>query len=219
MDPLFEGLLKNSRALLFDFDGTLVDSNRIKWEAFEACFERFPQRREEILAYCRANNHTTRYEKFRWVYEKILRLPYGPETERELSAVFESHSTRQIIDTPEIPGAEGFIRLQRGKHLLGLLSSTPHPILLEILSHRGWAGYFDVVRGAPVDKAEFLRRFLSERRIQGGEAVFFGDTLEDARAAERAGWRFVAVGPQHEELKRQVWISDFNPFLKTREKK
>ena len=207
-----KGMLEGSRALLFDFDGTLVDSNRIKWKAFEACFNRFPERREEILAYCRANNHTTRYEKFRWVYEKILRLPYGPERERELSGIFESRSTEQIIEAPEIPGAEGFLRSRKGKHVLGLLSSTPHPILLEILSRRGWSGYFDVIQGAPVDKAEFLRRFLVERGIRADEAVFFGDTLEDAQAAKEAGWKFVTVRPEREELKSQLWIPD---FLKT----
>ena len=48
----------SAKALVFDFDGTLVDSNAIKWKAFEACFDRFPDRREEILSYCRGNNHT-----------------------------------------------------------------------------------------------------------------------------------------------------------------
>lgn len=198
-----------ARALVFDFDGTLVDSNAIKWRAFDECFAGFPGRQAEIRAYCRANNHTTRYEKFRWVYEKILALPYGPRIEQELGRIFEENSTRQIIQTPAIPGAEEFLRSRRGKQILGLLSSTPRPILLEILSRRGWEGYFDIIQGAPVNKAEFLRSFSAERGFRPAEAVFFGDTLEDASAADQAGWRFVAVRPQHEKLRQGIWLNDF----------
>ena len=199
----------SAKALVFDFDGTLVDSNAIKWEAFEACFSRFPEHREEIQAYCRGNNHTTRYEKFRWVYEKILKLPYTPQIEEELSRLFEEHSTRQIIEAPEIPGAEAFLKQRKGKQTLALLSSTPHPILLKILAGRGWGSFFDPIQGAPVDKAAFLGEFLAGRSLGRDEVLFFGDTLEDAAAARKAGWDFIAVRPGREEMKRGTWIPDF----------
>lgn len=185
----------SAKVIFFDFDGTLVDSNRIKWAAFERCFSGFPERFEEIMEYCRGNNHTTRLEKFRWVYERILRLPYTPELEGRLSRQFEESTTEQIIRAPEIPGAEEFLRDQAAFRTLGLLSSTPHDILLRILSGRGWSGYFRVVRGAPVDKRVFLRSYLQESGLRPEEVFFFGDTPEDREAARGAGWPFVAVRP------------------------
>ncbi len=180
---------------VFDFDGTLVDSNPIKWRAFENCFSgpEFAARRGEILAYCRGNNHTTRSEKFRHVYERILGLPYTADAEQQLHRRFERETTQAIIGAPEVPGASGFLESVRHKAHTAVLSSTPHPILREILEARGWLGLFDLQRGAPVVKADWLKG-LQGLGYPADRILFFGDTPEDARAAERAGCPFVTLG-------------------------
>ncbi len=189
-------LLKRSRAMVFDFDGTLVDSNPIKRRAFARCFAEFPDQLEEILAYCWNNHHVPRGDKFRHVYEQILRRPYTPEAADGLHRAFDAATTRQIIEGPEIPGAVAFLRKASQRGLTALLSSTPHETLGEILARRGWSGYFAELRGAPVNKSEWLRQFHVTRRLETEDVVFFGDTQEDAAAAQAAGVGFVAVA-QH----------------------
>lgn len=186
-------MIRAASALVFDFDGTLVDSNLIKWRGFEACFAGFPDRLEEIMAYCRGNNHTPRWDKFRHVYERILRLPYSPEEERRLSRVFEEATTRQIVETPEVPSAERFLRRVSSTHWTALLSATPDRILADILESRGWTGFFREAQGAPVRKSAWLRELRGRKGWGSSEMVFFGDTPEDAQAAETAGCGFVAV--------------------------
>lgn len=178
--------------LVFDFDGTLVDSNRIKWRAFEACFSEFSDRRQKILAYCRGNNHVTRGVKFRVVYEQMLGLPYTPKVAERLHRRFEEETTEAIVRAPEIPGASEFLKRVRPKHRTAVLSATPHPILLEILKRRGWSGHFDLKQGAPVNKAAWLRG-LEGKGYPPAQVLFFGDTPEDARAAQEAGCRFIPV--------------------------
>ena len=128
------GILEKARSLIFDFDGTLVDSNPIKRLAFDACFEDFPERLEEIRAYCYGHNHTPRWEKFKYVYEKILGLPYTADLQRRLVEHYESLTTKQIIEAPEVPGAGLFLAASRKSHQTAVLSSAPNEILLEILS-------------------------------------------------------------------------------------
>lgn len=212
MDGVAERV-RRAKALIFDFDGTLVDSNPIKWKAFERCFRAFPDRLPEIMTYCRGNNHTTRTEKFWWVYKGILRLPYTEEVEKRLCRVFEESSTDPIIEAPEIPGASAFLRTHAGGHaLLGVLSSTPHRILTDILSRRGWLPCFRIVRGAPVNKAEFLRATARETGLRPREGLFFGDTPEDAFAAQEAGWSFVAVRSKELAHRGVPFLPDFRTF-------
>ena len=187
-----QDLLKKSRLLVFDFDGTLVDSVPIKFQAFDRCFEKFPAQREKIRAFCRGNNHTPRWEKFKTVYEEILHLPYTREIEQELHRRFERETTEQIARAPEIPGASEFLSRVHTTHRTALLSSTPHEILLEILEKRGWSGLFQSVQGAPVNKGEWLKH-LTSQGFTKTEVLFFGDTPEDASAAREAGCGFIYV--------------------------
>lgn len=189
-------LLSGARVLVFDFDGTLVDSDPIKWRAFEVCFDEFPDQLPEILAYCRSFNHTPRDVKFRHVYEAILRRPYGPDIEQALLKRFERETTEPIVEAEAIPGAEEFLRSVCRTHETGVLSSTPDGVLRTLLEGRGWTGYFKWIQGAPVDKARWLRDLRSRQGIALDSIVFFGDTPEDAEAAAQGGCCFIRIGSE-----------------------
>lgn len=204
-------LLARARALVFDFDGTLVDSNEIKFRAFEQCFERFPQHAEAIRVYCRNHHHTPRREKFRHITERILGRAYTPEADADYHTQFDAATTRQIIAAPEIPGASRFIAEAARHRVTALLSSTPHAVLLDILERRGWQGLFQEVRGAPVEKAVWLRAFRERLGLDKPSVVYFGDTEEDARAAAEASCSFIAVGPSAGSLSRYA-MADFESF-------
>lgn len=194
--PTCAELLARCRAVVCDFDGTLVDSNGIKRRAFEACFPEEMAARAAILAYCGANHHTPRSEKFRHVYEEILGQPYTPAVAAELEAQFDAATTPQIIGAAEIPGAKRFLQGLHRHRLTAALSSTPQEVLRRILAGRGWLAHFDWIRGAPVQKAVWLRTFREDRGYRKMDVLMFGDTQEDALAAREAGCGFIMVGPE-----------------------
>lgn len=206
-------VVRQARVLVFDFDGTLVDSNAIKWRAFAALFADFVDRRDAILTYCLGNNHTSRDEKFRHVYEDILGLPYTPDIAADLRDRFDRATTMPIISAPEIAGATAFLKAATRRWVTGVLSSTPHATLVRILAGRGWRNHFGVVRGAPVGKAEWLRGFRDEQGIRAGDRVglvFFGDTAEDLEASQEAGCTFVGVANESLVAHGVHFIRDFS---------
>jgi len=203
-----------AQALVFDFDGTLVDSNLIKQRAFECCFSEFPHRLGEILAYCGRYHHTPRWEKFRHVYERILGLPYTQAVETALSKRFDAETTHEIIHAAEVPGATAFLKSVRHRQVTALVSSTPHEVLLQILAARDWLDYFKYVQGAPVDKAAWLKEFRTKHGLNENGVVFFGDTQEDGEAALTAGCAFVGVGSEPLGVATIASIPDFTVFIR-----
>lgn len=180
--------------MVLDFDGTLVDSNPIKMRGFEAVFADFPERLPKIMAYCQGGPETPRGQKFKHVYEVILGRALTAAARKRLEEKFAEATTEAIVRAGEIPGAGAFLRRAAKRYLTTLLSTTPHDILLEIIARRGWRRYFSVVRGAPVNKAEWLRLFLVQHSLEPSEVIFFGDALEDADAAAAAKCGFIGVG-------------------------
>ena len=59
------------KAIIFDFDGVLVESAEIKTEAFRQLFSSFPDKVHEIVEYHKRNMGISRYVKFRYFYENI----------------------------------------------------------------------------------------------------------------------------------------------------
>ena len=192
MSPELHRAIEAAEAVVFDFDGTLVDSNEIKRRGFDHAFAEYTDRMEEIRAYCYGSNHTIRGEKFRHVTEKILGLEYTPELNERFHKRYAEFTTDGVVAAAEIPGAAVFVRNLARLHP-ALLSSTPTAILVEILQRRGWGDLFDIVQGAPVNKLAWLRGLQAVVRCEPRQIVFFGDTDEDARSGAEAGCTFVRV--------------------------
>lgn len=198
-------ILQSTPVLVFDFDGTLVDSNQIKISAFAETFSEYGDRLNEIMDYCSAFHHTPREEKFRYVCTKILKVPYTRGMREKFLKKYALHTTAQVIAALEIPGALHFLRRFSTEKKCCLLSSTPQDILISILVARGMRGYFQTVRGAPVNKTGWLEPYA-------GKAVFFGDTLQDAASAREAGVVFVGVA--NPQLKQEgYFINNFKELL------
>jgi phosphoglycolate phosphatase-like HAD superfamily hydrolase len=197
--------LDAAKAVVFDFDGTLVDSNEIKWTGFEHVFAEYRDHLPAIRAYCRGSNHTIRGEKFRFVCEQILHIEYTAAREKSLHERYAAYTTDGVVQAREIPGAAAFVRRMSDRPT-ALLSSTPHAILLEILHRKGWDAMFRVVRGAPVVKRQWLAEYAATIGCAARDVLFFGDTAEDAASARDFGCMFVHVGEA---------IADFTSLLKS----
>jgi len=178
------------QAVIFDFDGTLVESVGIKDDAFAALFAGYSGQLDAIMDYHRTNNHTIRFEKFEHIHRNILGLEYTDADRERLSRRFSALVVERIVACPWVDGARELLAL--GAELpFYLVSMSPREELLAILERRGIRGCFRDVYASEWAKADAIADIVAREGIAAGSAVYVGDAPEDQSAAEAVGVRFL----------------------------
>jgi phosphoglycolate phosphatase-like HAD superfamily hydrolase len=204
------------RVVVFDFDGTLVDSNRVK----EVCLHRTVAGLcggEAALAAARKAGGD-RYQIFEDVARK---LSTTSDTEaiashaRVLVNTYSRCCAMGIIAAVERRGARHALAdLSRRGLRIWVLSATPHRYLTELLRRRGLLRWLRGSYGSSVSKEQGLRKIMTTERANRNNVLFVGDGPDDQRAARAVGVKFAAViAEARVEAKGRFAIHDLRPLV------
>ena len=174
--------LNHYDTFIFDCDGVLLDSNRIKTEAIrETLASRLSAEQvDAAIDHHVKNGGTSRYEKFQlyvgtaqeqaclWEYADKIRISY-------LTCGTIPY-VKELLDC--LPDSSKRIVVSGGNQVEVVRALRSHSI----------RSHFDVILGSPttkLDNCESLGRL--------GKTVYFGDSELDFHLAEEMGWDFVFV--------------------------
>lgn len=186
--------------LVFDCDGVVLDSNRLKTEAFRAAALPWgAAAAQALVVHHTAHGGVSRFAKFRHFLDHILpahapgAVPGrdGPDLEALLDAY--AQAVRDGLMTCAV--AEGLERLRAATPDARwmIVSGGAETELRAVFAARGLDGYFDGgIFGSPDSKDEILARELASGNIRQ-PALFLGDSRYDHQAARAAGLDFVFV--------------------------
>jgi phosphoglycolate phosphatase-like HAD superfamily hydrolase len=183
------------RVIVFDFDGTLVDSRALKRAAYDHVFADQPKCLESLPAILAELRHQSRYEIISAAVDHIPDLTpaeRAAESERRTQA-YSDWVEQAIVDRATDSPAGQLLPRWRANAALYVCSLTPVEPLRRILERLQWLAYFDGVAGYPVDKATLLRRAIAERGVRNDEALMVGDEDGDESAARQAGTAFFRI--------------------------
>jgi phosphoglycolate phosphatase-like HAD superfamily hydrolase len=188
------------KCVVFDFDGTLVDSNAIKRDTFFEVAHPWDASGEIVAEVFERWPGADRYEKTRRIAEELIRrgvLPVNASPEEwgaRLADDYTERCERAIASCPERPGAsQALAELSAMGLLLFVNSGTPAEPLRRVLELRDWVRYFKTVYGAEGSKADNLKGIARESGVTRHEMVHIGDQPDDRRGAELFGCHFVAM--------------------------
>lgn len=190
------------RAIIFDFDGVILESSEIKTEVFHKLFaDIFPDHINQIVRYHKDNMGISRYIKFKYIYNNILGLPFSDENGRVLGERFSALALQEILEVPFVPGAEAFLTQQYNLYDLFIASGTPQEELGLITGFKGISPCFKGIYGSPPDKSSIIFNILKSYGFNAHQVVFVGDAHSDLKAAEDTGVHFIArIHPSGNQL-------------------
>lgn len=207
------------QAIIFDFDGVVVDSVHIKTEAFAELYRHCGEQiRQQVVEYHLLHGGKSRYEKIRYYQEQLLRQPLDEAQLAEMGRQFSSLVVDKVVSANYIPGALDFIKKMRVDRKLFIVTGTPQNEINEILSRRGLDDYFELSLGTPTKKNQNVQKVINDYDLDRETSLMFGDSLTDYEAAKDCGIDFIGVAfnqpnrllERHPEL---PFITDFQRFL------
>jgi HAD superfamily hydrolase (TIGR01549 family) len=192
------------QAIIFDFDGVIVESGKIKTQAFAELYRPYG---EDIVAqvvqFHIRNGGMSRYRKFRHFQQYFLgKPPLTAAEEKALDIRFSELVVEAVVAAETVPGAMELIRQQAGKIPLFIASGTPEAELKVIVERRGLTPYFKEVRGAPALKPAIIAEILSAYALKSESVLMIGDAMADFEGAQTNGTPFLG----------RVHPDDQNPF-------
>lgn len=180
------------RAIVFDFDGVLVESLAVKAEAFAKLYEHGgPEIQEKVRAYHKAHGGVSRYEKIRYFEKNFMGSAPTEQKIQEMSAQFSDLVEKKVSASGWVVGAKEFLEKYYQKSPLYVASATPQAELERILAARDMADYFKGVYGSPETKDNHLRTVIVAQGCTAAEILMVGDAMSDYEAAQMTGANFI----------------------------
>jgi HAD superfamily hydrolase (TIGR01549 family) len=184
------------KAILFDFDGVLVESVDIKTKAFASLFEEEgTQIVEKVVEYHLANGGVSRFLKFDYIFKTFLNKEIDDEIRGKLGQQFSELVLQNVIDAPWVIGVTEFLEKFHQIIDIYLVSGTPEEELRYIIAEKNVSKYFKGVYGSPKTKGNIINYILSTAVYTKEQVIFVGDSITDLNGALEADIPFIGRVP------------------------
>ena len=172
-------------AVLFDFDGTLVDS----YPAITASVNHVRARHAlPPLPVAEVTRFVGRGPEY-----LLTHTVPGGDLAGDIACYRAHHPTVMKEGTRLLPGAADVLQeLSKAGKQLGLCSNKPRPFSQQLLAHCGIAAHFAVVLGPedvarPKPAPDMLQVAISRLHVQPRDVLYVGDMTVDIETARAAG--------------------------------
>jgi HAD superfamily hydrolase (TIGR01549 family) len=196
------------KTLVFDCDGVILNSNRVKTEAFRSVALPYgSEAAEKLVEFHVANGGISRYRKFEYFLDNIVPDLKESKALDQLLDAFSAEVVKGLMVCEVASGLEEMRRKLSSQRWL-VVSGGDQDELRRVFSLRDLERHFDGgVFGSPDDKADILARELEVGNIRD-PALYIGDSKYDYAAAKANELDFLFVSDWTD-------IKEWRDFVKT----
>lgn len=179
---------------VFDCDGVILDSNKVKSNAFGAAL---PNEDESLVRhfveYHKENGGISRYVKFEHFFKELKGQVSYEQDYRKALQRYAAICRKNLLVCDEVPGVRKLLcKFQDLGVPCFVVSGGDEKEVREILTARELSGYFSDILGSPLRKEDNLNK-LDKSQFLTGKGIYFGDAKSDFLAATKYSLDFVFV--------------------------
>lgn len=200
------------KTILFDFDGVILDSMKIKGDGFAELFKNYPEAAiKQLESYHYANGGISRFEKIRYFFNTILGKPVSYTAVNALAHQFGEIIAQKLFDKKNlIADTMQFIEKNYQKYHLYIVSGAEQNELKALCHVFKIDHFFQGIYGSPTHKAILVKNILECYNYVLKDTILIGDSINDYEAAVKNSIGF--YGYNNEELKCFNYIDCFNGY-------
>ncbi|CAM8675194.1 HAD family hydrolase [Leclercia sp. M-A074-M] len=188
--------IHNYDVYIFDCDGVILDSNKLKIEAMEEALRDLGFEAtliEKCIDYFKNNFGLSRFHHVEIFLDKFLNIePDQKDNIRpKILNKFSDQCHNLYLEAKITPGFIELITSLKGKKYIA--SGSEEFGLIRAFKERGLEHLFSSIYGSPETKSNIIFKILDKEHSK--KAIMFGDAISDFEAAKKNGIDFIAYTP------------------------
>ena len=197
--------------ILWDFDGVILDSMKVREEGFRAVLASYPASQiETLLIFHRKNGGLSRYVKFEYFLERIIGAEKNEEKVQKWAEEFSEIMRRSLTSKDRlIREVIDFINKNKELYRMHIVSGSDGDELRFLCDQLEISEYFESIHGSPTPKTELVRKLMDETGYKPEETCLIGDSINDFEASKANDIQFFGYNNLTLKAKGFKYINSF----------
>ena len=196
--------------IIFDFDGVILNSHKVKTEAFyDVC--KYYGNNIGIKAKNFHKKHIgkSRYFKFKFIFKKILKKKININELSLLDNKFDCFIKKKIKKKEPSKNLLKFLKNNYKFHDFYISTGTPQNKIKKILKEKKLISYFKKVYGSPKSKLEHIDLIKKKNK----KVLFIGDSYEDFEVSRKKKINFLLkINSENMSFRKKIITKKINSF-------
>ena len=182
------------KAIIFDFDGVILNSVSVKTEAFKELYKQYGSAVvKKVEKYHIENGGISRFEKFKYYHKNFLNIDLNSVEINQMAKEFSDLVFEKVCNSNFIPGAKEFLKYSHNNYLNFICTGTPQNEIIKILNKKNLNKFFKDVYGSPISKENIISKILKKYSLNKSDVLFIGDAMTDYNAAKLSEIKFIGI--------------------------
>lgn len=197
------------KTILWDFDGVILDSMKVRDWGFREIFKNYKAEDiENLIEYHNLNGGLSRYVKIRYFYEEILGKDISDNKVIEYATDFSVLMKKELVNPNNlIQDSVNFIKENYKNYNFHIVSGSDQEELRFLCKELKIANFFLTIYGSPTPKNKLVKDVIDLYGYDKNETCLIGDSTNDLEAATINDIKF--YGYNNQQLTALVKNKDY----------